>query len=293
MGVTDNRAPPVLPAHAGQSPAMFARTSRDVITVVGVEAISFLQGQLSQDIAGLPVGNSAWSFVLQPQGKVDAWFRVHRVAADAVEIDVDAGFGAAAVARIERFKLRTKCDVTLRESVPTIAVRGAVLPGGLDPGWPGVIGSDHLDRTEPPAELPAGSTELDAATFDALRIASGVPAMGAELTDATIPAEAGPWVIAASVSFTKGCYTGQELVARIDSRGGNVPRHLRGFTTGGPAPAPGSEVVIDGDVIGTVTSAAPRLRGAVGLAYVKRAVEPPASATIAGEPAELRLLPLV
>ena len=52
--------------------------------------------------------------------------------------------------------------------------------------------------------------------------------MGAELTEATIPAEAGQWLIDASVSFTKGCYTGQELVARIDSRGGNVPRPLRG-----------------------------------------------------------------
>src|SRR5690606_7561419 len=68
--------------------------------------------------------------------------------------------------------------------------------------------------------------------LEALRIECGVPAMGAELTDATIPAEAGQWLIDASVSFSKGCYTGQELVARIDSRGGNVPRPVRGLRLG-------------------------------------------------------------
>src|SRR3546814_11977806 len=57
--------------------------------------------------------------------------------------------------------------------------------------------------------------------------------MGSELTDATIPAEAGQWLIDASVSFTKGCYTGQELVARVDSRGGNVPRPVRGLVSDG------------------------------------------------------------
>ena len=57
--------------------------------------------------------------------------------------------------------------------------------------------------------------------------------MGAELTEDTIPAEAGQWLVDASVSFTKGCYTGQELVARIDSRGGNVPRPVRLFVVEG------------------------------------------------------------
>ena len=102
--------------------------------------------------------------------------------------------------------------------------------------------------------------------------------MGAELTEDTIPAEAGQWVVDASVSFTKGCFTGQELVARIDSRGGNVPRHLRILDAEGPAPAPGTELELDGAVVGRVTSSA----GSIALAYVKRSVTPPAAVTAAG-----------
>ena len=93
---------------------------------------------------------------------------------------------------------------------------------------------------------------LDA--YEAVRIECGVPAMGSELTERTIPAEAGQWVIDRSVSFTKGCYTGQELVARIDSRGGNVPRHLRGIVIDADPPPVGGVVVADGVEVGTLTS---------------------------------------
>jgi folate-binding protein YgfZ len=98
--------------------------------------------------------------------------------------------------------------------------------------------------------------------------------MGAELTEATIPAEAGQWLIDASVSFTKGCYTGQELVARVDSRGGNGPRPVRGLLVDGdPAPV-GAEVAVDGAAVGTVTSSGRSAAlGAVALAVVGRGTE--------------------
>ena len=67
----------------------------------------------------------------------------------------------------------------------------------------------------------------DPAAFEAARIEAGVPAMGREITDKTIPQEAGA-LVEHAVSFTKGCYTGQELVARLDARGNNVARRLRG-----------------------------------------------------------------
>jgi len=254
--------------------------------------MDYLQGQLSQDVAGLAVGESAWSFVLQPQGKVDAWFRVERTGADAVAIDVQAGYGAVVSARLERFKLRTRAEIELDESVPCVAVRGIELADGLSAGWPGLAGSDHLGTTNLPQGLPAGAVELDREAFDALRIAHGVPAMGHELTDATIPAEAGQWVIDASVSFTKGCYTGQELVARIDSRGGNVPRRLRGFTAPSQPPAAGTEVFVAGEPMGHVTSATRAADGAaVGLAYMKRSVELPARGTVDGVVVELFEVP--
>ena len=91
------------------------------------------------------------------------------------------------------------------------------------------------------------------------------------------PAEAGQWLIDASVDFTKGCFTGQELVARIDSRGGNVPRHLRALVAPDGVLEPGATLVADGQEVGAVTSVAPHpAGGTVALAYVGRAVTPPA-----------------
>src|SRR5690606_4763618 len=206
--------------------------ARDVVRVAGPEAIGYLQGQLSQDVQGLAVGASARSFVLQPTGKVDAWVRVNRTDEDEVILDVDGGHGEALVARLRRFLLRTKAEVTplawrcvaLRGPGATRAATAAVADRdvlALPAGWPGIDGADLLG---PEAEVPEGVPEVDVAAYESARLRAGVPALGAELTERTIPAEAGRWVIDASVSFTKGCFTGQELVARIDSRGGNVPR---------------------------------------------------------------------
>jgi folate-binding Fe-S cluster repair protein YgfZ len=101
-----------------------------------------------------------------------------------------------------------------------------------------------------------------------------------------------------AVSFTKGCFVGQELVARIDSRGGNVPRRLRGLVVAGDAvPPAGAEVVAGDREVGRVTSAARSpVRGPVALAYLGRAVEVPATVAVrwdGGEAsAEARSLPL-
>jgi len=109
--------------------------------------------------------------------------------------------------------------------------------------------------------------------------------MGAELSDRTIPAEAGQAVIDASVSFTKGCYTGQELVARVDSRGNNVPRQVRSLVLGGAdvAPAIGAEVTHAGKVVGSVTSVAwsPVRDAPIALALLARSVEVPAIVQVA------------
>jgi tRNA-modifying protein YgfZ len=277
-----------------------AAIARDVVRVAGPDAVAYLQGQLSQDVAVLPVGGSAWSFLLQPTGKVEAWLRVTRLADDELVLDVDRGYGDAVLARLRRFLLRTKADIdplgwqAVAVRGPGAAAVGArVTPGaGADTvaapaGWPGVEGVDLLG---PGVTAPADVPTVDLAAIEALRIRAGVPAMGAELTDATIPAEAGPWVVGASVSFTKGCFTGQELVARIESRGGHVPRRLRGVmvpATPAQPVEPGATVVVDGDEVGRVTSVAPDPgRGIVALAIVGRAVEPPAAAelTTAGGP---------
>jgi len=99
---------------------------RDVVRVSGPDAATYLQGQVSQDVAGLVVGESAWTFVLQPQGKVDAWFRATRTAEDVFVLDVDAGWGEVLVRRLERFKLRVKVTIETLDW-QCVAVRG-VLP---------------------------------------------------------------------------------------------------------------------------------------------------------------------
>lgn len=263
---------------------------RDVVTVEGPDAAAYLQGQLSQDVERLAVGGSAWTFVLQPQGKVDAWFRLTRVGHEAFRADVDAGHGEALLARLQRFLLRTKADLTLTTE-PMVAVRGMATVNGaavpaLDPAWPGIDGVDLLGTDQLPEGVARGTVEA----LERLRIRAGVPAMGAELTERTIPAEAG--VVERSVSFTKGCFTGQELVARIDSRGGNVPRHLR-LVEADELLTVGAGVLVDGRVVGEVTSSVPAADGgpALALAYVGRAVEPPTDGSVHGVPVHIGVVP--
>ena len=236
---------------------------RDVVVVRGPDALSYLQGQLSQDLDALDVGDSAFSFLLQPQGKVDAWLRVTRTAEDEFALDVDAGWAEHVVARLRRFMLRVKIDiepvdwhVAVLEGVEADAPDGAWRVVSEVPGTTTVLGP-HV-----PEDLP--HTE-----YERLRIEAMVPRMGSELDESTIPAAAG--IVDRSVSFTKGCYTGQELVARIDSRGDRTPTRLRRIR--GDVPV-GATLQVDGQEVGQVTSAGP----GVALAYVRRAVEPPAVA---------------
>jgi len=266
---------------------------RDVVTIAGSEAADYLQGQVSQDVHALAVDDAAWTFVLSPQGKVDGWGRVHRIDAETYELDVDPGAGADVVARLQRFLLRTKAEITLQESVPGVAVRGVEPAGALPIAAADGVGGDVLRAKvgDLPADV-ADAADDDGAALESMRIRSGIPAWGREIDHDTIPATLGQRVIDASVSFTKGCYTGQELVARIDSRGGNVPRRLCGFTSPGPGPGRGDAVVVDGKDVGVVTSDAldPTTGQPIGLAFVQRSVDVPADATVDGN--AIRLVPL-
>jgi tRNA-modifying protein YgfZ len=281
--------------------------SRDVLSVSGSDAVSFLQGQLSADVAALPVGSSTWSLLLEPQGKVDAWLRVWRTGEDRVLLDVDGGWGDAVSARLHRFKLRVDAVVEVLPGWRCVALRGprssevdvsscgADLVAAID--WRGLPGIDLLG---PGVRVPDGVGTAGADSLERVRIEQGWPRMGTELDDTVIPAEAGQWLIDASVSFTKGCFTGQELVARIDSRGGNTPRHLRGVViTTNVVPPVGAVVDVDGVDRGRLTSVGESLdlRAPVALGLVHRSIEPPAEVTVrwdGGEaPARVLELPLV
>lgn len=220
---------------------------RDVVQVSGPDAASYLQSQVSQELRPLQVGASAWTFVLQPTGKIDVLARVWRTADDTFVLDTDAGFGETLVARLNRFKIRVKADVT---TLPwtCIAVRGegASDVAGLA-SWGG--GVDLLGESPQP---PADATHVGLDELLSTRIDAVWPQMGAEIVPGeTIPAETG--ITDVAVSFTKGCYPGQELVERMDSRGATAPRLLQRVR------------VADG--VGAATSQ----HGEFALAYVKRA----------------------
>lgn len=263
---------------------------RDVVVVSGPDAGRFLQGQLSQEVVAM-TSPSAWTFLLSPSGKVDAWLCLHRLDAEHYVLEVESGWGQAVADRLRRFLLRTDATIEGPESRTVLQRRwghGIVRLGVVDDDRPsspvlapGDAGVDVLLDEVVTAEAhiaPEGFVPVPLASMERHRIAHGVPRMGAELDDETIPAEAGQWVIDASVSFTKGCYTGQELVARIDSRGAQVPRPIRVLRLDGEGAAIGDEVHSSGEpgtLRGSLTSVAPRLsddRPALALAPLARAV---------------------
>jgi tRNA-modifying protein YgfZ len=280
------------------------RTVRDAVAVRGEDAETYLQGQLSQDLSALAIGSSADSLLLEPDGKLTALLRVTRTDGQGFVLDVDGGYGESVTARLRRFLLRSKVEL---ESLDwrCLSLRGPAVPeaaaGLLSAltehgvlvlpfewnGWTGVDLLGPADVVLGPDDLPPALVRCSADAVEACRIVAGVPAMGTELTAKTIPAETG--LVERTVSFTKGCYTGQELVARIDARGSNVPRRLvgivlspedqpllRGMTLHAGEPPAGDGAAED-KVVGTVTSAAysSEVESWVGLGYLHRSVEAP------------------
>lgn len=297
------------------------RRARDLLEVAGPDAGEYLQGQCSQDLAALAVGAQADSLVLTPEGKVTALVRVLRQAEDVYLLDTDPGAGPALAARLARFRLRARLAIEPADW-QVVALRGAS-PADGPPGaggaivlpyeWNGWRGVDLLYEDGSPEDPPHGYRWCGEAAWEACRIEAGVPRTGAELDERTIPAEV-PGLVERSVSLTKGCYTGQELVARLDARGNRVARRLVGVVVpdrddragapaaaglvGGPVLAPGTG---DPKEVGRCTSAAwsPGLGAVVALAYLHRSVPVPAAVELApagGGPAwpgEARSLPLV
>jgi folate-binding protein YgfZ len=167
-------------------------------------------------------------------------------------------------------------------------------------GWGGVDGVDLLGADPVVSEAVRRCGDR---AWEAVRVEAGIPVMGAELDERTIAAEAE--LLDRCVSFTKGCYTGQELVARLDARGNKVARRLRGMVvdaSDGPPPvAVGAEVSVGQRVVGRVTSVSwsPTLDTVVALGYLHRDVAPLDAVEIAvddaggGIRAEVRTLPLV
>jgi folate-binding protein YgfZ len=174
---------------------------RDVVAVVGPDARTYLHGQVSQDVRSLAAGDSRWTLVLAPNGRVDVLARVLCVSDDRFELDTEVAFGEVLHDRLNRFRIRVK--VELERATADLPAASPLVGWWGEGVW--LAGVDDYERA---------------------RVAAGWPAMGTEIVPGErIPAEVG--VVPVTVDFTKGCYPGQELVERMDSRGSQAPRQLR------------------------------------------------------------------
>jgi tRNA-modifying protein YgfZ len=272
------------------SEVLVARIDRDLVIVSGPDATTFLQSLLSQDLDPVGVGASAHALLLQPQGKLVVDMRVLHRSDDEWWCVCERGFGPVLAAGLVRFRIRVQVAIEDRAGdFAALSVRGideiaAAGPLNGAPGAPGAPGvavlpadwsiGPGVDLIGDPVAVDAalgaltasGATEIDGDAFEALRVEAGVPRQGYDVDETTIAQEA--YLDRDAVSFTKGCFLGQELVCRIDTRG-HVNRQLRRLRADAPM-ARGAVVVADGKDVGAVTTAA----GNVALATIRRAVEP-------------------
>lgn len=251
--------------------AFWYHFNRDVITVSGADARKFLHSQLANEIATLIVSNSCYSLLLEPTGKITSLVRVHCVAEDKFILDTEAGFGDVTARRLSRFKIRVKCEITT-SSRTDIALRllsqedhakFITEPGALSAWRPANLAIDlAYQGVEKISSLRQGGFN----DYEHARVLAHWPQMGIDVTSDSIPSETGLTDVA--VSFIKGCYPGQELVERMDSRGTAAPRSLR-VIRATPGATCGASVVLDGKDIGIYTTVV----GDIALALIKRSAD--------------------
>ena len=236
------------------------RLDRGYVAVSGPEASDFLERMLSNEVVSLEPGSARPALLLTPKGRIIAPLRVVREGPDAFLLITEAELAEPVASALTRGRFAAKCEVE------TKLYRGYLQ---LGPGE-GVRNDDYgVEAYETWAE--ADRDAADSNELEALRIEAGTPAWGKELDENVLPAEAG--LDERAISFSKGCYPGQEPIARLHFRG-KTNRGLRVLDVGGDAPEPETQIVHEGKVVGRITSAV----DGVALGYVR--VEVPASADL-------------
>ena len=236
--------------------------ARGVVAVGGEDRVAFLQGLVSNDVALAAPGRAVWAALLTPQGK---WLSDFFILSDGdrLLLDCERAHAATLVQRLGRYRLRSRATLTdLSDAVSVYAAWGGApdLPAGTiaapDPRLPEAGWRILSER-----RLPATSA---AAAWDAHRLALGLPDGSRDLeAEKTVLLEAG-FDELAGVSWSKGCYMGQELTARTKYRG-LLKRRLVPVQIKGPPPAPGTPVTRGGSEVGTLRS----VIGDAGLAVVR------------------------
>jgi tRNA-modifying protein YgfZ len=279
---------------------MADRSERAKFLVRGSEAADFLQGQVSNDVEALAPGQGCYATILNAKGKLRTDLRILR-GEDWFFIDSEAIGHAVLRHMLETYSLGRDVqseDVTATRALVSLLGPGARSVLDAEPpedenafveGEHGLYVSTHLGIDvigEPGLELGVPQVPEDVA--ECVRIESGRPRLGYDMDAETMPQEAG--INERAVSFTKGCYVGQETVARLHYRG-KPNRHLRGLLLSEPVER-GTDILLGEKVVGRVgsTCVSPSL-GPIALALVRREAELGDSVTANGATAELVGLP--
>ncbi len=291
------------------------RAAHSLVWVKGPDATTFLDGLISQSVAGTEPGEVRRSLLLSPQGKMRALLWVLGGESDQVGLVTQKATESTVVEDLTRFRFRVDAAIEIDER-PVVTVAGpgaadALLAGDIPrpgAGWlptasglaatipfPNAAPARYVLVGDAAAAISSSAPAVGASAYESLRIAAGEPVGNVDFDDTTISHELGP--VDEAVDFNKGCYLGQELVARIDSRG-RVTRTLRAIVVPGSVPLAGATLTTPDREVGVVSSAAPSLAGdaTIGLALVHHEVADGAAVTATIEAtalaAEVRSLPL-
>jgi len=302
-------------AAAREGAALESRAAVDRLELTGADRVRFLHNLCTADVKALAPGASARGFLTTVQGKIVSSAEILALD-ERLELELPAGRAAAVEAHLTRYRIAERVELAVRADVSWARLRGpgapeallsAGLPAPAEPGAHRAEGAgDAVLRIrrlalgrEPRFELsgPApvlraalarlreaagaeGLVELEEDAAEILRIEDGEPRFGVDYGEEAFPQETGD---VAAVSYAKGCYLGQEVVARIHYRGG-VQRTVQGLRFPDGVPTAGTPVLAGGREAGSASSVArsPRF-GAIGLAVLhRRATEPSARLELAG-----------
>lgn len=246
-----------------------AARSRDYVSVRGTDAASYLEAMVSNHVESLDLGAACEALLLTPKARVIAPMIVLRRSAEDYLLLTEPGLGSTLRTALLRSRFAAKCEIELEEHT------SAIVFGEVE-------GIPTADYGEPAVEVLDASIEptLGEEELELLRIKAGTPRFGREIDERVLPAEAGLDIRA--IDFEKGCYPGQEPVARQHYRG-RVNRSLRILAIeGDQVPEYDAELTLDGKAVGRVTSAARDGDHVVALAYVRSEVPADAPLDLSG-----------
>jgi len=252
----------------------FLLPPRLLLRLSGSDAFRYLNGQITRDLSRMASGHALQACILTPKGKLCAPLLIWRENDDLM-VESDLSLEETLITRLERYIVADDVSVSVEPAPPMIHLFGKLAETEPWVSAAGIrinrLGSPGLDLNE---DFLGGAllSRLDARVIETLRIEKAIPVWGSELSEETLPPEAG--LDRTHIDYDRGCYPGQEVISRLKSIG-KVNRLLRLLSAPGNSTlTPGHEIITEEGTVGSITSVTPQLTGAseavLVLAYMKR-----------------------